>query len=234
VTRIDDRKAFWKLRADIIGQVAQDLISLGAADTKLAIQMFDSLQGPPLSRDEKPTSNKARKLFFELRILSRCLLAGLQAASCLHPDVKAIVDGRSVHIECKRVCAAGNLSNLVRSARNQLREQIKEHPFVVGVIAIDLTRLVAFKKPYFELAVSDAWPIEDASLKAELRKKYEPDIRKALERAGIQGVIFFYEVAIFSRASDSLGTAHSLEFAPLDAPGVSDHLLRKLYQAIAA
>src|SRR5205085_2846437 len=93
---------------DIIGQV---IASIRGTDTAraLASRIFDALQGPEHAKDETASSNSARNLFFELRILGRCLAAGLEAKSCLHPDVRIEVDANVVHVECKRVFAASKL-----------------------------------------------------------------------------------------------------------------------------
>jgi hypothetical protein len=127
-------------QADTIGQVIGFLSRHPAPDAELVQKIFESLQGPLHPKDESAKSNQARNLFFELRILSQCLKAGLPAESCLHPDVKTWLDGVPIHIECKRVFAASKIESLVSSGRKQLRSQIEQAPDVLGIIALDLTR----------------------------------------------------------------------------------------------
>jgi hypothetical protein len=82
---------------------------------------------PMLRVDLSPLSHGASEIATQLH--TPRLRAGLKAEPYLHPDVKVWIGGDVIHIECKRVVAAGNIKNLVSSARNQLRKQIEEEPF---------------------------------------------------------------------------------------------------------
>jgi len=220
---------------DLIGQVIIAIRDLGLADADLPKTIFDALQGREHAKDETATSNNsARNLFFELRVLTLCLAAGLRAQSCVHPDVKVWIDDNPVHIECKRIFAASNIKGLVSSARNQLRKQIESEPSVTGVIALDLSRLVTSNRPYVDLTASDTWEDARRDMNDLIRERHEGDIIKALKGKSIQGIkalIYFYDHAVFNYERRSFGHGHSVEFVALYPADISDPVLRTFHRA---
>jgi len=221
---------------DLIGQVIISIRDLGLTDGGLATKIFDALQGPEHAKDETATSNSARSLFFELRLLTLCLAAGLRAESCVHPDVKVWIDDKPVHVECKRIFAASNIKNLVTSARNQLRKQIESEPSVTGVIALDLSRLVTSNRLYVDLTASHTWEDARHDMNDLVRRRHEGDVMKALKGKSIQGIkglIYFYDHAVFNFERGSFGSGHSVEFVPLDSADISDPVLRTFHRALS-
>ena len=221
---------------DIGGQVIEAIRNLGIPDPDLPKKIFDALQGPEHAKDETATSNAARNLFFELRVLTLCVKAGLKAEARLHPDVRVWVDGYPVHVECKRIFAGSNIKNLVTSARNQLRKQITEDPAVIGVIALDLSRLVASTRPYIDLTSSHTWDDARKELNQLIRERHEGEIVKALRDKSIDGIkalIYFYNVAVFNHPRASFGTGHSVEFVPLNQADINDPVLREFHLALS-
>jgi hypothetical protein len=62
---------------DIIEQVIAPIRILGISDPDLPKKIFDALRGPEHAKHETATSNAARNLFFELRVLTPCVKADL-------------------------------------------------------------------------------------------------------------------------------------------------------------
>jgi hypothetical protein len=220
---------------DLIGQVIVAMRDLGIANSDLPNKIFDALQGPEHAKDGTGTSNSARNLFFELRVLTLFLAAGLKAESCVHPDVKVWIEGNPIHVECKRIFAASNIKNLVTSARNQLRKQIESEPSVTGVIAHDLSRLVTSNRLYVDLTASHTWEDARRDMNALIRERHEGNIRKALKGKSIQGIkalIYFYDHSVFNYERKSFGHGHSVEFVPLNPPDISDPVLRTFHRAL--
>src|ERR1700732_1127408 len=126
---------------------------------------------------------------------------------------KVWIDNNPIHVECKRIFAATNIKNLVTSARNQLRKQIESEPSVTGVIALDLSRLVTSNRPYVDLTASHTWEDDRQEMSDLIRQRHERDIMKALKSksiAGIKGLIYFYEHAVFNYERRSFGSGHSV------------------------
>jgi hypothetical protein len=96
------------------------------------------------TRENTSSGNRARNTAFELALAARIVAAGLPLDRSVPSDVSVRLATRTVVIECKRPQSENALEGNVDDARHQLRERYRtaDRPGFVGVIAIDLTKVL--------------------------------------------------------------------------------------------
>lgn len=118
------------------------------------------LRGPAVPTDENANTNEARNVLFELNVASKLWRAGFQPELSEHPDVRCSIDGRAVHIECKRPFSRSGSRQAYTDSLAQIRKGLAEAPRSArGVVALSVTRLLNVGNRVIEHCTKD--PLED-------------------------------------------------------------------------
>jgi len=106
-------------------------------------KLTEVLKGPVLPTTENANTNQARNILFELTLAAKLWRAGLSPELGEHPDVRCSVDGRPVHIECKRPFSRLGARRAYTRALKQILTGLKDAPTGSrGIVALSITRLI--------------------------------------------------------------------------------------------
>jgi hypothetical protein len=221
------------MEADVSGQVIKEIRKLSSPDPNLLENIDKSFTGPLRTEDEndRTSSNRARNLFFELRLGAQFLLAGLPVKFGEDADVETDVDGRKIYVECKRPFTANKLGQLISDARDQLIANFGRNPTGFGVIALDLTRILAPKEGYVIYSDPDQCHTWSTMQRENFWRRQEETIKKRLLRQAdnrIIGMILFFHFPTFRTVTRSWGTGFYQEFLGFRREGKGLELFRKL------
>jgi hypothetical protein len=106
-------------------------------------KLTDVLKGPVLPTDENTNTNQARNILFELTVATKLWHAGLSPELDEHPDVRCSIDGRAIHIECKRPFSRLDARGAYIKALEQIATGLRGAPLgSIGIVALSITRLI--------------------------------------------------------------------------------------------
>ncbi len=130
---------------------ANDLIAVhkglgGRFDNELRTHIKEAYGKGPVSYTQEvisTSSNRARNIAFELRVMAWLASAGIEIDFGIKTDVAARFDNRSVILECKRPQSSEAVESNVKDAFEQLEEKYRNpvRPRHRGIIAIDISKL---------------------------------------------------------------------------------------------
>jgi hypothetical protein len=221
------------MEGDIIGQVVKEIRKIDFVDNKLLENIDKICAGPRRTEDEsdRTSTNRARNLFFELRLGAQFLMARLPVRFGEGADLVTSIDGRTVYIECKRAFTANKLGQLISDARDQLIKNLGRNPLGFGIIALDLTRVVAPKQGYVSYSESNECYTWSTIQSGDFWTHNEVNIKKRLLRKldnRIIGLIIFFQFPTYRTETGSWGTGFHQEFVGFAHEGKGLELFRKL------
>lgn len=221
------------MKADIIGQVVREIQETNYIDEELLDGIGKICTGPPRTEDEndKTSTNRARNLFFEFRLGAQFLSGKLPVRFGGDADLQTAIDGRTFYVECKRPFTANKLGQLISDARDQLIKNFSRNPLSFGVIALDLTRVVAPKEGYISYCEPNECHGWSAIRSGDFWGEHEIDIKKRLLRKldhRIVGLIIFFQFPTYRTMTRSWGTGFHQEFIGFAHEGHGLELFRKM------
>lgn len=120
------------------------------AHTEYFRDRLKRMAGGPISmQDERPgaSSNAARNFAFELAIAARMVASGIDLDTSIHADVAVDFDRRRFALQCKRPMNESKVETALRKAQAQLKRNYQESdPSTIGLIVVDLTKVVGFDR----------------------------------------------------------------------------------------
>lgn len=89
---------------------------------------------------------QSRNFAFELDVASRFIFAGFEVDLSDEADLRVLINGKNLYVECKRVTSMKQLGKRVKSANHQLlrRLQIASSKNSRGLVAVEVSHLVNF------------------------------------------------------------------------------------------
>jgi len=101
-----------------------------------------ALDGSPDAALESAKNNQGRNAMFELSIGAMIARQHFQPTlSTGNPDVEFQFENRRVLMECKRALSEAGVLQVLEDGIHQLRKQVKSSNGVVGLIAVDISRV---------------------------------------------------------------------------------------------
>lgn len=116
-----------------------------AIDPELQRRLADFIKGPILYADERPTSasNHARDIAFELSLGAALLQAGLPVEFHPEGDLRFVLKGREVFVECKRPQELHQVRGRIKGAFRQLTVNYAKSSKPAdarGLVALSITK----------------------------------------------------------------------------------------------
>jgi hypothetical protein len=221
------------MEGDIMGQVVKEIRKIDCVDNKLLENIDKICAGPRRTEDEsdRTSTNRARNLFFELRLGAQFLTARLPVRFDEGADLVTSIDGRTVYIECKRAFTANKLGQLISDARDQLIKNLGRNPLGFGIIALELTRVVPPKEGYVSYSEPNQCHTWSAVQSGDFWSQQEVNIKKRLLRKldnRILGLIIIFQFPTYRTETRSWGTGFNQEFTGFSHEGKELELFRKL------
>ena len=107
------------------------------------------VEGPRNVLQETGVTQKARSAAFELVLATSLVRAGLSPLFAVNPDLSVDYNGVTVMIQCKRPLSSKRITDNLRDARHQLRNDFvgRDMEKSVGLIAVSLSRILLHECP---------------------------------------------------------------------------------------
>lgn len=123
-------------------------------------------------------NSQARDLAFELGVAARFIKGGYEVDLESITDVVAIVEGRRIYIECKRIKSQAKLKARIKKANEQLRKRLKRDNSSKsrGMIALELTEVFTAENTVIFERSAEVYRRKCTQMLHDYFSKYKDDI----------------------------------------------------------